>query len=85
MDLRTLQNHALRVCYNVRLRDRVSIKNMHVRAKLLSLEQRRHIQILNMMFLYKERHAEVRRVFNHYHYYYYYYYYYCYYYINLIL
>ena len=31
-DLQTLQNHALRICYNVRLRDHVSVKNMHVRA-----------------------------------------------------
>ena len=40
-DLQTLQNHALGICYNVRLRDRVSIEHMHNRANLLSLEQRR--------------------------------------------
>ena len=37
-DLQKLQNHALRICYNVRLRDRVSINQMHARAGLLSLE-----------------------------------------------
>ena len=62
-DLQTMQNHALRVCYNVRLRDRVSIRNMHIRANLLSLEQRRQIQILSMMFIYKQRHVEVGRVY----------------------
>ena len=31
-DLQKLQNHALRVCYDVKLRDRVSIENMHNRA-----------------------------------------------------
>ena len=64
LDLQTLQNHALRVCYNVKLQDRVSIKNMHVRAKLLSLEQRQQIQIPTPMFIYKERHNDVRRIYN---------------------
>ena len=45
-DLQTLQNNALRVCYNVRLRDRISIELMHNRANLLSLEQRRQKQLL---------------------------------------
>ena len=40
LDLQKLQNSALRVCYNVRLRDRVAVKGMHTRANLLSLEQR---------------------------------------------
>ena len=31
-DLQKLQNHALRVCYDVKLRDRVSTENMHNRA-----------------------------------------------------
>ena len=63
-DLQTLQNHALRICYNVRLRDRVSIRKMHVKARLLSLEQRRQLQILSLMFIYKKRHTDVRRIFN---------------------
>ena len=49
-DLLRLQNDALRICFNVRLRDRVSIVQMHCRAKLLSLEQRRQVQLLNLMY-----------------------------------
>ena len=45
-DLQKLQNHPLRICFNVRLRDRVSILQMHTRAILLSLEQRRKKQLL---------------------------------------
>ena len=60
-DLQTLQNDSLRICFNVR-RDRVSIVLMHRRAKLLSLEQRRQIQLLNLMFIYKTRHRNVRRI-----------------------
>ena len=61
-DLQTLQNNALRTCYNVRLWDRISIVDMHRRARLLSLEQRRQKQLLCLMFIYKTRHASIRRV-----------------------
>ena len=37
LELQTLQNDAIQICFNVRLRDRVSIVQMHSRAKLLSL------------------------------------------------
>ena len=50
-DLQTLQNNGLRTCYNVRLRDRVSIERMHNQAKLLSLEQRRQKQVLLLLFI----------------------------------
>ena len=40
-DLQVLQNNALRICYYVRLRDKVSTERMHNRTNLLSLEQRR--------------------------------------------
>ena len=59
-DLQKLQNHALRICYNVRLRDRVSIVQMHTRAGLLSLEQRRQKQLLSLMFIHKQRHDVAR-------------------------
>ena len=62
LDLQTLQNNALRICFNVRLRDRISIDRMHVRSNLLSLEQRRRKQLLNLMFIYKQRHFDIRRV-----------------------
>ena len=61
-DLQTLQNDALRISFNVKLRDRISIVQMHRRAKLLSLEQRRQKQLLNLMFVYKLRHVNIRRV-----------------------
>ena len=37
-DLQILQNDALRTCFNVKRRDKLSIATMHKRAKLLSLE-----------------------------------------------
>ena len=61
-DLQTLQNNALRICYNVRLRDRIAIVAMHNQAKPLSLEQRRRKQLLYLMFIYKNRHDDIRRV-----------------------
>ena len=59
-DLQILQNDALRTCYNVRLRDRMSIKNLHAEANLLSLDQRRIIQLLALMYNHKKNHT-VRR------------------------
>ena len=50
-DLQILQNDALRFCYNIRLSDRISIVDLHTRAKLSSLEQRRIRQLLGLQFL----------------------------------
>ena len=52
-DLQILQNDALRTCYNVKRRDRMSIRQMHYDANLLSLDQRRKIQLLLLMFIHK--------------------------------
>ena len=52
-DLQVIQNDALQTCYNVRLRDRMSVKKLHGEAKLLSLDQRRIIQLLSLMFNHK--------------------------------
>ena len=52
-DLQIMQNDALRTCFNVRRRDKLSIAKMHKKAKLLSLEQRRTIQLLHLMYLHK--------------------------------
>ena len=62
-DLQVLQNNALRICYNVRLIDRVSVEHMHNQAILLSLDQRRQKQVLSLLFIYKNRHEYVRRVY----------------------
>ena len=61
-EFQVMQNNALRICYNVRLRDKVSIERMHNEAKLLSLDQRRQKQVLLLLFIYKNRHLAVRRV-----------------------
>ena len=53
-DLQVLQNDALRTCYNVQCRDRFSVKNLHSQAKLLSLDQRRQIQLLTLMYIHKQ-------------------------------
>ena len=55
-DLQVLQKNALRIRYNVRLRDRMSIECMHIQAKSLSLDQRRQKQILFVLFIFKTRH-----------------------------
>ena len=62
-DLQVLQNDALRTCFNVKRRDQVSVKNLHTEAKLLSLKQRRIIQLLSLMFIHKN-HFGVERIAN---------------------
>ena len=59
-DLQVLQNDALRTCYNIHRRDKVSVKNLHTQAKLLSLDQRRQIQLLSLMYNYKDTVNPVR-------------------------
>ena len=50
-NLQIMQNDVLQYCYNVRLADRVTIVDLHTRAKLSSLEQRRIRQLLGLQFL----------------------------------
>ena len=45
---------AFDICYNVRLLDRLSLLEIHREANLASLEQRRHIQLLCLMYIYKK-------------------------------
>ena len=52
-DLQVIQNNCLHICYDVRLRDRVTLINMHEHANLVSLEQRRQVQILSLMYIYR--------------------------------
>ena len=59
-DLQKLQNHALRICFNVKLRDKISIERMHNRAGLLSLDQRRQKQVVCIMFIHKQRFTVAR-------------------------
>ena len=49
-DLQIIQNDVLRFCENVCLEDRISIEKLHRKANLSSLEQRRTVQILTIMY-----------------------------------
>ena len=62
-NLQILQNNALRICHNVRRWDRFSVERMHNRACLISLDQRRQKQIFLLLFIYKNRHEDVRRIY----------------------
>ena len=44
------QNDALRICTRVRLNDHVRIEDLYDRCKIISLERRRHIQLLLLMY-----------------------------------
>ena len=52
-DLQVLQNDCLRSCYNVYCRDHVSVAKLHLDANLLSLDQRRKMQLLSLMYKHK--------------------------------
>ena len=49
-DLQVIQNDAIRFCKNIKLLDRISIPVINNSIKLLSLEQRRQIQVLKLMY-----------------------------------
>ena len=49
-DLQVIQNDALRFCDNTHRNDRVLLEILHNKAKLSSLEQRRSIQLLQLMY-----------------------------------
>ena len=59
-DLQVLQNDALRTCYNVRRRDHYSVSKLHRKSNLISLEQRRKIQLLSLMYIHKENPRNLR-------------------------
>ena len=50
-DLQVMQNDSLRYCKDIAMLDKVSIAKIHDSVSLLSLEQRRQKQLLNMMFI----------------------------------
>ena len=62
-DLQVLQNDCLRTCYNVHCRDRMSVAVLHTDAKLLSLDQRRKIQLLHLMYKHKSNY-DVQHIFH---------------------
>ena len=49
-DLQKIQNDILRICFKEKLNDRVSIKDLHTKSKMISLEQRMRKQLLWLMY-----------------------------------
>ena len=49
-DLQKCQNDALRMCTRVKLNDHVKIEKLHDKCKISSLEQRRRVQLLQLMY-----------------------------------
>ena len=62
-DLQICQNDALRVCTHIKLLDHVRIDDLHDRCKITSLEQRRCIQLLLLMYR-KSKDNSLSKVFN---------------------
>ena len=50
------------ICVRVRLTDHVKLKDLHVRCKITSLEQRRQIQLLLLMYT-KSKDITMHKVF----------------------
>ena len=50
-DVEVIQSDALRYCKNIQMLDKVSVAKIHDSVGLLSLEQRRQKQLLNIMFI----------------------------------
>ena len=46
-----MENNLLQACFNVRLIDRLPLVDMHLEASLVSLEQRRQIPTLGLMYI----------------------------------
>ena len=49
-ELQRCQNDALRLCTMNRIADRIKIEDLHVKCNIISLEQRRRIQLLMIMY-----------------------------------
>ena len=60
-DLQVMQNDILRICNRSKLSDRISIEHLHMKSKLLSLEQRREKQLLMLMYIHSKNN-NVRKI-----------------------
>ena len=49
-ELRKLQNRDIRTCLLYHRRDHISIHRLHTEFRILSLEQRRHVQLIKLLF-----------------------------------
>ena len=50
-DLQVLQNDILRICTKTKLSDRISIEELHIKCKIISLRQRMEKQLLWLMYV----------------------------------
>ena len=50
-ELQVMQNDILRICNKSKLSDKISFEHLHIKSKLLSLEQRRERQLLMLMYI----------------------------------
>ena len=60
-ELQRCQNGALRLCTNTRLTDRIKIQDLHSKCNIISLEQRRRIQLLLIMYKKKSKDVSLRK------------------------
>ena len=60
-DLQKIQNDILRLCCKVTLNEHVSIKELHKRCKIISIEQRMRKQLLWLMYI-DSRNVENRKI-----------------------
>ena len=49
-ELRKLQNRGIRTCLLYNRREHISVQRLHNEFRILSLEQRRHVQLLKLLF-----------------------------------
>ena len=61
-DLQKCQNDALRICTRRRLADHIRISDLHKKCKIVSLEQRRRMQFLSLVYK-KSKDLTLRKVF----------------------
>ena len=61
-ELQTCQNDALRLCTRIRVSDHVKIVDLHARCNIISLEQQRRIQLVQLMYK-KSKDMALRKVF----------------------
>ena len=58
-DLQVIQNNALRLYLGIEINDRISLLDIHNRVNLVSLERRRCIQLLSLLFVHGKSNENV--------------------------
>ena len=62
IDLQVIHNNALRLCLGIRLTDRISLVEIHRKANLVGLEQRRCIQLLPLLYSHGTNNPDVYHI-----------------------